>query len=762
MVGGRGRGRGQSAAQMLLQKASTQLRGERVPIKPREEEELASYLNSLTQKTTQQARSVNYEEFGDISISSGADPMTPRVHRTPSPAVGAGSKFLKKKQPNPQIEEARGKKTGLAGAQDYGIKQGGVAGGSKDVRASGGSVGMRDSVGSVSAASSVAPGVKKGGFQTSKMSSALDKATALTNKITQRATGGAPIRRFRGTALDSDTDESVSPVLRGARPRGIDSRPGSASDASIGHDGNKFMKKRPSTAEDAKAEEEDRSISRSKAARNKRRSKSAGDRQRKGVSNVLRGSSNVYLTSEEESLAEFIQGLSGSDESRQGYRQPVKQAPKGRPYSSTSPSPSPDRRSAKRRSPSPASNLRSAFRRESPKPARHRLSSQDSDMADSIASEVADSIHGKIVIADSISLDEPLQLKLMDATSLGRIVFTPEPASQSEHRKSSKSKSKPSPFKKSHSPSPAKSQKQKKDKSKGKDKKSDPKKGNVFASLGVHSIEELLGSDRDVTDESEIQTEPIDSRKRRDHSTSQIITEIQSQATPQRQVSYSEDFEPSISERIGVDDKSAGKQVSVSSVQTQYSSEETDEDYSESFASETLSVAKDSDEDRSSHYRYTDDETQTLSEKPKKEMKGGKRVVVESRSVEIQTSAPTGLYYQWNYTQTGVSVAGQPLGLGSVDPTPIAATVINPDALEAMTAYSPATLAIHEMLKQQIELIQQFVRAHDRLYHSLTDSNVPDYHYTTLEGTKAYIRKHGKPRLTMKQALKMVSEEMDR
>ena len=38
---GRGRGGGQSAAQLLLQKATTQLRGERVPIKPREEDELA-------------------------------------------------------------------------------------------------------------------------------------------------------------------------------------------------------------------------------------------------------------------------------------------------------------------------------------------------------------------------------------------------------------------------------------------------------------------------------------------------------------------------------------------------------------------------------------------------------------------------------------------------------------------------------------------------------------------------------------------------
>lgn len=48
-----------------------------------------------------------------------------------------------------------------------------------------------------------------------------------------------------------------------------------------------------------------------------------GEGQRKPAANLLRGSSNVYLTSEEESLAEFIQGLSGSDESR-SRRQPAK------------------------------------------------------------------------------------------------------------------------------------------------------------------------------------------------------------------------------------------------------------------------------------------------------------------------------------------------------------------------------------------------------------------------------------------------------
>ena len=54
-------------------------------------------------------------------------------------------------------------------------------------------------------------------------------------------------------------------------------------------------------------------------------------------------------------------------------------------------------------------------------------------------------------------------------------------------------------------------------------------------------------------------TEPLDGKKKRRHSTSQIVTEIGSRATPQRQVTYTEDFETSISERIGDDKKNKGK-----------------------------------------------------------------------------------------------------------------------------------------------------------------------------------------------------------
>lgn len=765
-----GRGRSPSAAQLLLQKANTQLRGERVPVKPKEEDELANYLNSLTQKTSLQAKSVNYEEYGDISISSGADAMTPTALRTPSPATGPGSKFLKKKAAPPVEDTGPYKKSSDGKAYSVKPSESGTTKNANTV--AGRVVGSGDAAAgkSVSGATATAPKVgtsgsmpgmmKKGGFQ---MSSTLSKASALAERITSRSAVPAAHRKHR-SQLDSETDESASPGpdrRKDIKARNSGSRPSSA-DSSVGRDGKKFLKRGSFAQNVNQTEDGGKSPSRPRS-RERAKSKSPAEPKVKKSSSKLHMPSNIYLTSEEESMAEFIAALSGSDESKSTKGKSRQTSGKSKRHVSHSPSlsPSPQRRS-RRQTPSPGS-LSISRRHSQPKNKKehhafHRLSSSDS-----IVSEVADSNHERIMIADSISLDleEPLEIKLLDVGTLGPVMLTtPEPAPKSQSVKTPK-KAKVTPFKKTSSPSVKK-------KKKSKERKPEKNKATsrLFQSFGVQSVEDLL-SEKENT-ESEIPTEPIAGRKR-NQSTSQIVTEIGgSQATSFRQVSYSEDFDTSISEKIadGREQEDWGKKVGKSSVKSENSEEETRVDYSEDFASETLSVAKE-DSDRSSHYRYSDeDQTETsvtlsdASSRPHRPT-AERKLVVEQKSVEIQTALPSGLNYQW-MSHTGVSVMGPSYGLAGVDPTPIASTVISADALETLTSYSPATLAIHDMLKQQIELIKQFASAHQRLYHSLSSSNEPDYKYTTLEGTKSIIKKHSRPRLTMKQALKMVDEEMNR
>ncbi|MEE6487838.1 hypothetical protein FKM82_015059 [Ascaphus truei] len=112
---------------------------------------------------------------------------------------------------------------------------------------------------------------------------------------------------------------------------------------------------------------------------------------------------------------------------------------------------------------------------------------------------------------------------------------------------------------------------------------------------------------------------------------------------------------------------------------------------------------------------------------------------VSMKEMAVQTSEP-GFTYYWPHA---ASTLGPSLAPAFVDPVPIAHHVVSPELIEALTTYSPAALALNDMLKQQLFLTQSFVEL-TRQFHLSTVRSLEgeDYHYTTLEETKEYIRHH--------------------
>ncbi|XP_056614948.1 uncharacterized protein C19orf44 homolog isoform X2 [Triplophysa dalaica] len=126
---------------------------------------------------------------------------------------------------------------------------------------------------------------------------------------------------------------------------------------------------------------------------------------------------------------------------------------------------------------------------------------------------------------------------------------------------------------------------------------------------------------------------------------------------------------------------------------------------------------------------------------------------VKDAAVQTQTDGLT-----WS---SGMAATGPSLGMTYVDPIPIASHTVSAEAIESLTSYSPAMLALNDMLRQQLALSGAFIESTRRHYTSVLESLGPaNYKYTTLEDTKEFIRTHRPPKLSIEEALQEVLKEM--
>jgi len=106
-----------------------------------------------------------------------------------------------------------------------------------------------------------------------------------------------------------------------------------------------------------------------------------------------------------------------------------------------------------------------------------------------------------------------------------------------------------------------------------------------------------------------------------------------------------------------------------------------------------------------------------------------------------------------------MATSGPRLGMQYVDPSPIATHTVSPEAMEALTGYNPAIVALNNMLREQIRLVEQFVEINQRMYESYSAGVNSSYRYTTLEDTQQFIRRNRPKTISYEEALEQVRRE---
>ncbi|ELU06445.1 hypothetical protein CAPTEDRAFT_215105 [Capitella teleta] len=160
---------------------------------------------------------------------------------------------------------------------------------------------------------------------------------------------------------------------------------------------------------------------------------------------------------------------------------------------------------------------------------------------------------------------------------------------------------------------------------------------------------------------------------------------------------------------------------------------------------------------------FTTEQASDISRTSSPELKPVRSTKMKSR--EVQTGLDVGLHYHWT-TDSVPAALDCNYRMSHVDPTPIAAHVVSSEALETMTAYSPNVLLLNDMMKQQLNMTNQFLDSQKRLYGSLVQSlfgaegSMVSEKYTTMAEYKQYVKKHKKPVISFEEALRQVKDEM--
>ncbi|XP_051765508.1 uncharacterized protein C19orf44 homolog [Ctenopharyngodon idella] len=270
--------------------------------------------------------------------------------------------------------------------------------------------------------------------------------------------------------------------------------------------------------------------------------------------------------------------------------------------------------------------------------------------------------------------------------------------------------------------------------------------------LNVMTLDDLAPIPFAADEISQEKKETHARKEDRNKRSSNDISKVTSPPTPEEaSAAYESDFEseipsetpPSASEiSEHLTDEAKDASLVSEAEYSSYKSQVDDNDDDHTLSRSSLSVSHSDPSSRSS----SSNATVTRGPSPDRHVK----------EVAVQTQMD-GFAYTWS---SGRAAVGPSLGMTYVDPTPIASHTVSAEAIESLTAYSPAIFALNDMLRQQLALTRSFIDSTRRHYKSVLESLGPDYKYTTLQETKEFIRAHRPPKLSIEDALEEVLQEM--
>lgn len=504
-------------------------------------------------------------------------------------------------------------------------------------------------------------------------------------------------------------------------------------------------------------------------------------------------STSIVLSTDDESMAEFIGKLSLPD------NPPLKKDPVPQPPGRLSRNSSMERRpSILKRSPSPrqihspSSSLRNQSSR-SPSPAfavrtvKHLHSvTEDVTLAESLPAEIVEEeeeeSEGRLEVREdevnqsrSTGGDSKVHLfsveesrpsfqesKTKNKTEKTKEIPEKSHGNKSHHSKSSRHSSKHSSRHSSkHSSRHSSKHSSRNSSDKSITEEIHSKDHNIFAAFGLHTVDDLLppshhlpGQHRSVSfDTGSIKV----TSSHKEESVSEVVSDIHTQRSITISNRKHHSSHSSVTDVYTEDFVSTNVSGSDQNVYT--------EDFHSDSEMETANLSSDAFISETGSANHSKDTVRSRKSRVKTPSRSTPKVIrvcnEGTQTNEIDFIQDQLQASPWNSLYANQDWRGRPLITGSTKPAASARPhVCGHTCLNAHLPSHSNLTAVHEIMKQQVEFTRQFCESQKFLYHSLVDALTPDYVYTTLADTKEYIKRHRKPKLTMKKALKMVELEM--